>query len=190
MNDGPKFGYTFALLFFGAVFGAIGVLWQAARTVFFLGAVLCSVGLVVIWIDALVISRANYWQILGWAAKDISQLPDERFHVLGLMYPKIRVSVRDQRAVPFYDDTNATMEQFRIFINGSDAQQIYPERNCTAELPRSIWNEIRINLEDYGYILKESNAGSHSWLWTTPQTYNNIRSLYSKWIYRPIQKIE
>lgn len=190
MNDGPKFAYTFALLFFGAIFGAIGVLWTAARTVFYFGAFLCAVGMVVIFLDAVISARAGYWQMIGWASRDIAQLPDERFQVLGLTFPKVRVRWGVARAVQYFDDTNATMKQFKVFMQGSDAAQIYPERNCNAELPRSIWNEIRICLEDYGHIVRDSHAGSHSWLWTTPNTFANLRAFFGTYIDPHVRELE
>ena len=190
MNEGVNFGYVIGLLIFGVFFGVLGALVPVASTVFFGFSVLCIVGVLAILIIKLVESRGTYFWMLGQAAQKIASLPDERFQMLGLVYPKIRVRWPAGRAEVYFDDTNATMEHFKIFMAGSDSEQIYPERNCNAELPRLIWNEIRICLEDYGHIVTNSHAGPHSWLWITPQTYANLRAFFGVWIDPRIREVE
>jgi hypothetical protein len=66
-----------------------------------------------------------------------------------------------------FEDTNATADQFRLFLQTSNDRYISPKRDWqTAEMPPAVWLDIEQWLEGQGYILPDSAAGNNSWLWS------------------------
>ena len=182
MNDNISFSYVLGLLLIGAIFGIIGSSFENARGVFYSFATLSAVGVCVVFLIAIIDHRANFLFVLGRASEKVAKLNPDQFQALGLTFPKVRGRWPSGRAELYFDDTNATMEHFKMFMFGADAAQIYPERNCNAELPRWAWQEIRVCLEGYVYVVPDSASGNRSWRWANQNTYANLHSYFGVWI--------
>lgn len=182
----PRFGNIFALCVLGALFGMIGALWMTARAVFYAFAVLCGLGMLAIYTIAVIEARAAYYYAVGSASEKIAHLDPQQFQALGLTFPRVRARWPAGEVALYFDDTNATIEHFRAFMGGASQDQIYPERNCNAGLPRWAWDEIRACLEGRGYVIPDSYAGNRSWRWATPQTYANLRAYFWRYLERAI----
>ena len=95
-----------------------------------------------------------------------AKLDDEGRAALAFQFPTMRYRLRRGHPRAMFEDTNVSIEQFREFLKRSNRKSIAPERDwSTSELPRAAWAEIRDWLEANDYILPDSAAGSHSWLW-------------------------
>ena len=190
MSDYVNFAYVPGLIVLGALFGLIGGTFEAVRQVFYIFSALCGVGVFVVFGIAAIDHRANFLFVMGMASDKVAKLNPDQFQALGLMFPKVRGRWPGGCAELFFDDTNATMEHFRMFMFGADAQQIYPERNCNAELPVWAWQEIRVALEGHGYVVPDSAAGNRSWRWANPNTYANLHGYFSAWIDPVVEELQ
>ena len=179
------------ILVLGAFLGVIGRLWSGGSTVMYSFSTLCAVGVLVLYFRSLINGRGRYWELVSMAASKIADLDDHRFQVLGLTFPKVRVSWGGLRPSVMFDDTMATMDQFAVFLNGSDSRQVFPVRHWNGETkfrgrvvkldPKS-HAEILDNLIERGYVVKDSYAGSHSWLWEQIPTYRNLLNYWREWV--------
>lgn len=81
-------------------------------------------------------------------------------------FPSMRYRMHHGKVREYWEDTNVTIETFRLFLQDSNQKSIAPERYWnSAERPRWAWEEIRLALESDGQVVADSAAGSHSWLW-------------------------
>lgn len=98
--------------------------------------------------------------------KAFGNLDDEGRAAVAFMFPKIRYRMKRGEVREFFEDTNVPMETFRLFLHLSNSKYISPRRDWfTEEKPQWAWLEIQEYLQENGYIVPDSAAGSHSWLW-------------------------
>lgn len=110
-------------------------------------------------INAMVREQANWMTAFG-------NLDDEGRAAVAFMFPKIRYRMKRGIVREFFEDTNVPMETFRLFLHLSNSKYISPRRDWfTREKPEWAWMEIQEYLQTNGYIVPDSAAGSHSWLW-------------------------
>jgi len=151
--------------------------WVAA---FFFGVIAAVITLRLIFdgINSLVNTQ------IDWMEK-FSSLDDEAREAVAFQFPAIRYRMKHGQVREFFEDTNATAEHFRLFLQTSTEKQTSPLRNwSTTEQPAWAWNEIKSWLQARGYILEDSYAGNHSWLWRG----NSYRHLMAYW--KPGRKLE
>lgn len=99
-------------------------------------------------------------------ARTFATLDEEGRAAFSFQFPTMRYRIRRGRVREMFEDTQVTMEQFRLFLQDSTRRAIAPERNWNStERPRAAWLEVKDWLETNDYILPDSAAGSHSWLW-------------------------
>lgn len=148
-----------------------------------LGAGLWLIGIVsVIWIfittiySAQTIINQSYTVLI----KEMKHLTKDQFLALGIKFPHIRIKLGAIKPIEFFEDTNATYEQFDFYIRTSNDRQISPLRDWrTTERPARIWHEITDHLIKFGYVQRASSSGSHSHLWLF-QSYSKLREMYFK----------
>lgn len=178
----------------GAVFGAIGVGWQRGGWVLYTAAGMCLVGVIVVFLSLIWQHEINRWTEIGFASEKIAMLDDHRFQVLGMTFPKVRVRWSNGlKPVPMFDDCEvATTAHLAIFLNGSDSRQVFPKRYWYGEkefrggivtLSDAAYKEILNNLIARRLVVKDSAAGSHSWLWKEMHTFANLRRYWHEWIF-------
>ena len=108
----------------------------------------------------------NYNSTIARLAEAYGLLDDEGRAALSFQFPTLRYRMKRGELRATFEDTNVPIEMFRLFLSDSNQVQIAPERDwATAERPRWAWTEIKLWLEDNSYIISDSAAGSHSWLW-------------------------
>lgn len=193
--------HSVGFLFLGVIFGSVGTLLERAGVWFYVAGGICflisiAVGFWVFWEHDI-----RRWDAIGFAAEKISRMDDHRFQVLGLAFPSVRGKWSNnlKPVIKFDDCEYATMEHFAIFLNGSDSKQVFPVRYWSGEkefkgktvaLSGNAYYEILQNLVDNGFVRKESAAGSHSWLWVTPETYTNLKKYWGDWLYEKKYEIK
>lgn len=100
-----------------------------------------------------------------WMDK-FSRLDDEGRAAVAFMFPKIRYKMKRGIVREYWEDTNVPMEMFRLFLHLSNSKYISPRRDWfSQEKPQWAWLEIQEWLLKNNYIVPDSAAGSHSWLW-------------------------
>ena len=78
-----------------------------------------------------------------------------------------------------FENTQVSIELFRLFLQTSNDRYISPRRDWyTVEQPEWAWIEIEGWLEDHDKIVSDSAAGSHSWLWKG----NSYQHLVAYWM--------
>jgi hypothetical protein len=93
-------------------------------------------------------------------------LDDEGRAAVAFMFPKIRYHMKRGEVREFFEDTNVPMETFRLFLHLSNSKYTTPRRDWyTEQKPQWAWLEIQEWLQENGFIVPDSAAGSHSWLW-------------------------
>lgn len=107
------------------------------------------------------------------------RLDDEARAAVAFQFPSIRYRMRRGELRQMFEDTNVTIDKFRLFLQNSNNRYISPEREWNSkEKPRWVWMEIRGWLEANGYVVADSAAGSHSWLWTE----GSYQRLFAYWM--------
>lgn len=99
-------------------------------------------------------------------AKEFGKLDDEARQALAMQFPRMRYHMKRGVVREMFEDTNVPVEMFRDFLTDSNERYISPKRNWqNTERPAWAWVEIQLWLQDNGYIIEDSAAGNHSWLW-------------------------
>jgi hypothetical protein len=114
-----------------------------------------------------------------------ARLPDDEARAaVAFEFPTMRYRMKRGVVREMFEDTNVPTEMFRLFLSTSDERYISPKRDWyTAEKPEWAWLEIQGWLEENGYVLKDSAAGNHSWLWKG----NGYRHMIAYW--RPLKNM-
>ena len=93
-------------------------------------------------------------------------LDDEGRAAVAFMFPRIRYKMKRGIVREYWEDTNVPMETFKLFLHQSNSKYISPRRDWyTQEKPQWAWLEIQGWLLENNFIVSDSAAGSHSWLW-------------------------
>jgi len=112
--------------------------------------------------------------------KELKHLTKDQFMALGIKFPYMRIKLGSVEPLVFFEDTNATMDQFTYYVRTSNDRQVSPLREWrTTELPARVWHEITDYLIKAGYVDRSSAAGNHSHLWLF-RSYAKIREMYLK----------
>lgn len=97
---------------------------------------------------------------------EFAQLDDEGKAAVAFMFPKIRYKMKRGEVREFWEDTNVPMETFKLFLRLSNSKYISPRRDWfTSDKPAWAWQEIFDWLHENNFIVPDSAAGQHSWLW-------------------------
>jgi hypothetical protein len=100
-----------------------------------------------------------------WMEK-FAMLDDEGRAAVAFMFPHIRYRMKRGEVREYWEDTNVSMEMFKLFLRLSNSKYISPRRDWyTREKPEWAWMEIQEWLLANNFIAPDSAAGSHSWLW-------------------------
>lgn len=112
-------------------------------------------------------------------AEAIGKLDDEARAMVAFEFPTLRYHMKRGEVRQMFEDTNVPIEKFRLFLQTSNSRYISPLRDwCTAEKPEWMHNEIRLWLEGREMVIRDSAAGSHSWLWSG----NSYQHLMAYWM--------
>jgi hypothetical protein len=107
-----------------------------------------------------------------------SHLDDEGRAAVAFTFPTMRYRMRKGVVREMFEDTSVTIEQFRLFLKTSNDRYISPRRDwVNADMPQAAWEEIKLWLEEHDYIIQDSAAGSHSWLWKG-QAYQHLMAYW------------
>lgn len=165
--------FCMACLFLGSkARGQVLFAWNSGAVLFFF--LTC----VVVW---LLILKAydEHWETIASFAEVYNKLDEEGRAALGFMFPRMSYQMKRGEVRAFFENTNATIEHFREFLQTSNDRYISPRRDwTTADKPSWAWDEIKGWLEDHERIIPDSAAGSHSWLWSG----NSYQYLMAYWM--------
>lgn len=163
----PKLHHAFIAVVICAIcIGLAGVTRGSWSTAFKVLA--ASLGFMMIVILVLLIMEGINGMVRAQAdwMKAFGNLDDEGRAAVAFMFPKIRYRMRRGIVREFFEDTNVPMETFRLFLHLSNSKYISPRREWfTQEKPQWAWLEIQEYLLANNFIVPDSAAGSHSWLW-------------------------
>lgn len=99
-------------------------------------------------------------------AKEIGKLDDEARAMMAFEFPHMQYRMKRGQVRAYFEDTNVTIEMFRLFLQSSNAKYISPRRDWyTTEKPEWAWVEIYEWLVDHDKIIPDSAAGNVSHLW-------------------------
>lgn len=161
-----------ACLFLGSkARGQVLFAWNSGAVLFFF--LTC----VVVW---LLILKAydEHWEVLAQFAETYGRLDEEGRAALGFMKPTMRYKMKRGTVREMFEDTNATAEHFREFLRTSNSRYISPRRDwTTADKPSWAWDEIKAWLDKWNYVVPDSAAGSHSWLWSG-DSFNHLKAYW------------
>lgn len=111
--------------------------------------------------------------------REFAKLDEESRAAVAFTFPTVRYRMKRGEVREYFEDTNATIAQFRTFLQTSNEKYISPRRDwMTKERPAWAWEEIKGYLVSMDYILEDSAAGSHSWAWKG----NAYRHLMAYWM--------
>lgn len=98
--------------------------------------------------------------------REFASLDDEGRAAVAFVFPKIRYRMKRGVVRECFEDTNVPMEMFRLFLRLSNSKYISPRRDWfTQDKPQWAWLEIFEYLKSNNFIVPDSAAGQHSWLW-------------------------
>ena len=160
---------------------ALGAKTQQARVLFALnvGALLFALMTVVVLWMLVIKANDEHWDTLSEFAKAYNQLDAESRAALGFQFPEMRYKMKKGEVREMFENTNVPIELFRTFLKTSNGKYISPERDWASdEKPRWAWLEIKEWLEEENYIVPDSAAGSHSWLWRG-QSWDHLKAYWS-----------
>lgn len=118
----------------------------------------------------------------------LATLDDEGRALMAFEFPHMRYRMKHGVVREFFDDTNVPMETFRLFLRLSNTKQISPRRDwCTKEKPEWAWMEIFDYLKENDFIIPDSAAGSHSWLWNG-NAWDHLKAYWGAGLHVPEMK--
>jgi hypothetical protein len=176
----PKLQHATATAFICIVLIAVSARAQGrVLTALTVGALIFALmtALILWWIALENINR-RVTVITEWM-HEFNQLDDEGRAAVAFQFPTVRYRMSRGEVREMFEDTNVPIELFRLFLQTSNTKYVSPERDwSTAERPRRTWLEIMTWLQENNYILADSAAGSHSWLWNG----NSYKHLFAYWM--------
>jgi hypothetical protein len=105
-------------------------------------------------------------EVMTEFASAISKLDDEARAMMAFEFPHMRYRMKRGEVREYFEDTNVPIELFKLFLQTGDSKHISPRRYWyTVDKPEWAWLELKGWLEDHEYIVPDSAAGSHSWMW-------------------------
>ena len=135
--------------------------WDAA---YLIGAIAFVIMAALIFALMFLEQRRSFYHTMAYFAEQLARLNPDQWQALGIAFPHLRIRWKG-KPIKFFEDTQATMEEFERFMRDSNTRQISPERNWSSGPDRRAWREIVEWLIEQGYIYRDSAAGNHSWLW-------------------------
>jgi len=112
-------------------------------------------------------------------ARLYSNMDTEARQAFSFQFPSMQYHMKHGEVRAYFEDTNVPIEMFRLFLQTSNDRYISPERDWgSKEMPRWAHEEIRLWLEGNDKIIRDSAAGSHSWLWKG----NSYKHLMAYWM--------
>jgi hypothetical protein len=109
--------------------------------------------------DSHITTCENYAEVFG-------KLDDEARAAMGFLFPKMRYVMKRGIVREEFEDTGLSIELFRVFLQTSNDKYISPRRDWYGKgRPESAWVTIFKWLEERDYVIPDTAAGSHSWLW-------------------------
>lgn len=143
----------------GVTKGSVSTAFKVLALMFGFMSVVVLVLLLMEGINGMVRAQTDWMDAFG-------KLDDEGRAAVAFQFPTIRYHMKRGEVREYFEDTQATIEQFRLFLKTSNDKYISPERDwSSADMPRWAWLEIFGWLEANDYVIRDSAAGSHSWLW-------------------------
>ena len=113
------------------------------------------------------------------------KLDDEGRAAVAFMFPKIRYRMKRGIVREYFEDTSVPMETFKMFLRLSNSKYISPRRDWyTREKPEWAWLEIFEWLRENNFIIPDSAAGSHSWLWNG-NSWNHLNAYWGAGLHVP-----
>lgn len=122
---------------------------------------------------------ANYNLSIAEVARSMKGMTEQEREALGFFFPRMMMQIR-ATSIDFIFSGNATVEDLERFVNDSDQRQVSPERHWAEGTERQHWQDILDWMISHGYVMEDSAAGSHSWLWV-----NNGKAIVQKHILAP-----
>lgn len=167
MFDAPRISQAVWSAFACVLFIALGAyVPKRLEAACYIGAFFFAVLTAIVLWRVIVRTRDDHIEVMEQFARTYGALSDEARAAMAFQFPAMRYRIRRGKVREYFEDTNVTIEQFRLFLQDSNRRYIAPERNWnSAERPRGAWLEIKEWLEVNEYIQPDSAAGSHSWLW-------------------------
>jgi hypothetical protein len=176
----PKFSHVVVSTFLAiATMGASVWFSGVVATAFLIGSALLFLSAASLMYGIVMTINDERWSKMESFASTYSKLDEEARAALGFKFPYLRYRMKRGQVGEYFEDTNATVEQFKLFLKTSNDKYISPRRDWyTSTQPEWAWEEIKGWLEDGGYIKVDSAAGSHSWLWQG----NAYKHLMAYWL--------
>jgi hypothetical protein len=132
-------------------------------------------------INAMVREQTNWMH-------EFAQLDDEGKAAVAFMFPKIRYRMKRGVVREYWEDSNVPMETFKLFLKLSNSKYISPRRDWyTRDKPEWAWLEIHAWLLENNFIVPDSAAGSHSWLWNG-NAWNHLNAYWGAGMHIPEMK--
>jgi len=163
----PKLSHAIVAAVLCVLFLAIGGKTQGrVAFAFNIGALMFGVLFLVVVILLALEGLNHRVEVMTDWMREFVKLDDEGRAAVAFVFPYMRYRMKRGVVREYFEDTNATIEQFRLFLKTSNDRYISPKRDWqSADMPEWAWLEIQGWLQDHDYILADSAAGSHSWLW-------------------------
>jgi len=163
----PKFHHLMVSIFFSVAFLALGaVVSGRVYMAFNMGAGAFFVVAAIIMFLIILEGLNRRVEVMTEFAIAIGKLDDEARAMLAFEFPHMRYNMKRGELRQMFEDTQVSIETFRLFLQTSNDRYISPRRDWyTADRPEWAWIEIKDWLEEHDKILPDSAAGPHSWLW-------------------------
>lgn len=131
-------------------------------------------------------ARSAYNSTLSDVAREVRLMNPEQYDALGIHFPELRIHYHG-KPVSYLEDTSVRMEHFKKFLEDSDEVQFAPERLYgDGTQMRRQWTLCRDWLIEMDFLIQNSAAGNHSWLWRTGRR----SQLFSMYFSQPLELID
>lgn len=121
-----------------------------------------------IFIAGLWDAKTRYNASIAAVAHEIKDMDPERYRALGIRIPELHIYASHEGPIEYLEDTEIRMDLARQFLRDSDEYQFAPERLYgEGTRMRRQWQLLKDWLIEQGYLINNSAAGNHTWLWRT-----------------------
>lgn len=167
MSYAPKYHHAIVTIVLCVICMLLGARYQRYASAFNIGAL--GLAILTATIIALIVleSLNERVRVMTYWMDAFAKLDDEGRAAVAFEFPSMRYKMKRGVVRGYFEDTNVPIDMFRLFLQTSNDRYISPLRDwCTKDMPEWAHNEIRIWLEDHEKVIRDSAAGSHSWLWS------------------------
>jgi hypothetical protein len=165
MEYQPKLFHVFISIIIGTIFFVASVSWPFIGIWLQIAGLLSWSCIVLIYARLIIDTRKQMFYVQKEWLSELRQMDPEQWRALGLInIPFINITWEGETMLIW--EGTVSMKYFEHFMHTSNDSQTSPKGEWnTKKYPERVWTLIYNRLVQLGFVIPDSAAGNHSYLW-------------------------